>query len=802
MRYILCLILIFESASLFAQFEGTFNSALIANLNERNTGLRSYNDIWGYQDTSGREYAIMGAKNGTIVFDLSDPSNPAEVAFVPGASSIWRDIKSFGDYLYVVADRGLDGLLIINMANAPDSVSWEFWKPTLTAGLDTRVLEKCHNLYIDEKGICYLAGCNLNQGGVLMFDLVSVPGAPQYIGPATFRYSHDVFARGDTLYSADLADGFFSITDVSNKQNPTLLGFQSTTRNFTHNVWPSDDGRYLFTTDERPNANVDAYDISDLDNIQLLDTYRPLATEGQGVIPHNVHYYNGYLVISYYADGVKVVDASRPDNLIEVAAYDTSPNTGSGDGCWGVFPYLESGKVIASDMDNGLFVLDINYQRACYLEGRVVDANTGSPLSDINVVIPSSQANFDRTRPDGTFRTGVVESGTYEVTFKKQGYEEKTLTVLLVNGELSQLEVKLKPIRSVTFSGQVMDEDTQVGLPAEVFISGSEGSFTFTADANGDFIQEAEIPAGTYDMVIGLWGYRPKVIRGVDLSNSRDMTFLLSAGYQDDFSIDQGWTKERRGSNAFSAWTRAVPVGTVYNNQFSNPNEDAQSDEEDPSGKCYVTGNGLEAPGAMDVDGGTVVLTSPPMDLSNYQNPVISFFYWFFNEGGSSTPDDSLRFFLANSKDTVLLSTITENSEGWKPLHFSITELIPVSDSLYFIVEAADLGNPHLVEAGLDAFEILGNPSVNTFNKDAGSPVLELFPNPFQSDFKLRIKLPQESKKSSLHLFNHWGQELQQISLSSSHAEFQLGQFLAPGMYYIVLRRPGAKPITQKVIKQ
>lgn len=802
MRHFFSLFFLLFSASLMAQVGSTFNASLVANVDERNTGSRSYNDIWAYEDATGREYAVMGAKNGTIIYDLSDPTAPQEIAFVPGASSIWRDIKSFGDYLYVVADRGQDGLLIINMENAPDTVTWEFWKPTLTAGLDTRVLEKCHNLYIDEQGICFIAGCNLNSGGVLMFDVASTPGTPQYIGPATFRYSHDVFARGDTLYSADLTNGFFSLTDVSNKQSPDLLAFQQTTRNFTHNVWPSDDNQYLFTTDERPNANVDAYDISDLDNIQLLDTYRPLATEGQGVIPHNVHFFDDYLVISYYADGVKIVDASRPDNLIEVGAYDTSPNTGSGDGCWGVYPYLSSGLVLASDMDNGLFVLEVDYQRACYLEGRVIDAETGAPLSDINVVIPSEQANFDRTRPDGTFRTGIVESGTFELEFEKAGYQTKTVSVDLQNGQVTNLEVALEPSQQVSLSGVVRAEDTREILPAEVFITGPEGDFTLSAVANGDFFSVDNIPAGVYDIYLGLWGFRPKVQLNVDLSQSRNLEFLLDRGFEDDFSTDQGWSTERIDSDAFSAWVRDLPVATFFNSQLANPAEDAQSAAEDPLGLCYLTGNGLESPSAMDVDGGTVILKSPPMDLSNYQNPEIVFQYWFFNDGGSSPPDDDLRFYLANTRDTVLLSTITEGSIGWQTLQFVVEDFISLAEPLSFIAIASDLGSPHLVEAGLDAFEVIGDLSVNT--QQIPEPILSLkvFPNPFTSETNLQFSLPGNRETATLRLFNQWGQQLQQFSLSSMQEELRLGQNLPAGVYFISLESPRTQPITRKVIKQ
>ncbi len=50
------------------------------------------NDVWGYTDSTGIEYALVGVKNGTSIVSLADPASPVEVAFSPGANSIWRDI--------------------------------------------------------------------------------------------------------------------------------------------------------------------------------------------------------------------------------------------------------------------------------------------------------------------------------------------------------------------------------------------------------------------------------------------------------------------------------------------------------------------------------------------------------------------------------------------------------------------------------------------------------------------------------------------------------------------------------------
>ncbi|HEY6905847.1 MAG TPA: hypothetical protein VI230_00180, partial [Ignavibacteriaceae bacterium] len=68
------------------------NTNLLSNLDQYHSA--GYNDIWGYTDQNGREYALLGVNTGTSVIDVTDPFNPVEVAFVPGSGSIWRDIKT------------------------------------------------------------------------------------------------------------------------------------------------------------------------------------------------------------------------------------------------------------------------------------------------------------------------------------------------------------------------------------------------------------------------------------------------------------------------------------------------------------------------------------------------------------------------------------------------------------------------------------------------------------------------------------------------------------------------------------
>src|SRR5690606_10274877 len=142
-------------------------------------------------------------------------------------------------------------------------------------------------------------------------------------------------------------------------------------------IWPSDNGQFVYTTDEVSGAFIGAYDITNPSNIIEVD--RVQSSPGANVIPHNTHVKDNFLVTSYYSDGIVVHDATYSYNLVEVANFDTYPTQTTGyDGCWGAYPYLPSGNVLATDRETGLFVLGINYTQAAYLEGTVTDAITSN----------------------------------------------------------------------------------------------------------------------------------------------------------------------------------------------------------------------------------------------------------------------------------------------------------------------------------------------------------------------------------------------------------------------------------------
>jgi choice-of-anchor B domain-containing protein len=399
------------------------------------------NDIWGYTASDSGEYALVGLTDAFSVVQI-DSTNPKELFRIPGPVCVWRDIKVWKDHAYVVHEAFFDtastssGLLICDLSFLPDSMPYSSWY-----GPNNEYWAS-HNIFIDEKGFAYLFG-NADTSGesTLILDLAD-PKNPVKAGKYTEYYVHDGFVRGDTLWASEVYEGILRALDVSDKQNISSYGSVETPNKFCHNVWLSNDNKYAFTTDERRGAFVGAFDVSDPSDMQELDKYQP--DYGDSVVPHNTFYIDGYLVTSYYSDGVTIVDAHRPNNLIEVGYFDTSPfngEEGGFGGCWGVYPYFPSGRIVASDRQEGLFVLNPQYKRACYLEGNISSSETNTPLPGVNIEIIGN-AHIQQNRIDGNYYTGVADSGTYDVRFThSQCSEMIKYDVELKHGQVTQLNI-------------------------------------------------------------------------------------------------------------------------------------------------------------------------------------------------------------------------------------------------------------------------------------------------------------------------------------------------------------------------
>lgn len=758
-------------------------------------------NICGYVKDN-REYALLGGSQFTIIVDVTEPSTPVQVAQVPSVNNLWKEIKTYQHYAYVTSEGG-GGLKIIDLDGLPSA--------TLTHhnytgdGAISGQLGSIHALHIDTtKGYCYLYGSNIGEGGAVILDLNQDPYNPVYAGIYDDQgYIHDGYVDNDTLFAGHIYDGTFEMVDCTNKANPVTIATQLTPGAFTHNTWPTADKRYVFTTDEVNNSFLTCYDVTDPGNIIEMD--RVQSNPGSGSMVHNTHVRDEhYAITSWYKDGFTIVDITRPHNLVQVGNYDSSTASGGGsDGAWGVYPFFPSGTQVVSNIDEGLFVVTPTFVRACYLEGNVINGDCGGPLNNVAITIAGGNAGFATTsKGDGTYATGQVTPGNFNVTFSKTGFISQTFNVTLVNGELILLDVTMVPTtgsNSVDINGTTLSNETGGAIAnAQVVMVGNAGTYEAVTDGAGSFSFEC-IPSGNYNVYAGAWGFHDTLISGLAISpDNNTPEIALSLGYKDDFVVDQGWTGS--GDASTGLWEREVPVGTVYQNDACNPGNDIPGDL---GNTCYMTGNGSEDASTQDVDDGNAVLTSPVMDLSGYINPILSYYTWFFNDGGSGNPNDHFAIKISNGNTTVTLEDIFASAGNWRPESvFHLADFIPLTNNMRLICETGDNSPGHLVEAALDAFLVVEGDTTSVGTATIQDHQIRLSPNPFTSSVTLQYDLKQVSGQVTCFVTDALGRLLETRLLAGTSGAVELGNDLGSGVYFIRLVSGDEAIYSGEVVKQ
>ncbi len=446
-------------------------------------------NVHGYVQ-NGKEYALLGGQLGLIIVDVTDPDNPVQITQIPGSNSLWQEIKTYQHYAYVATEGG--PLQVVDLSPLPS--------PNLPVFVYTgdgpiaNEIGNVHALHVDEtKGYLYLFGSGAGvsaTGGALVCDLNPDPFHPTFVGEfQSLGYIHDGFADNDTLYGGHIYAGLLSVVDMTDKQNPVVLGSALTPNAFTHNAWPTDDRKTVLTTDEVDGSTLGAFDVSDPANIVELDRFQ--CTPGSGSVPHNTHVVNDFALTSWYTDGVSIVDASRPSNLIQVGHYDTYPEqSGPGyNGCWGVYPFFPSGNIVTTNIPvafqvgtGKMHVLTPNYKRACWLEGTVTNGLTGETLAGVSIGLDTPDPlTATSTGLLGKYTTGQVTPGTFPVSFFLNGFTPRTINATLTNGELTVLDVQLYPPGT---SGTEWLEDAGAALVVRPSVFSSVANIDVTLPQN------------------------------------------------------------------------------------------------------------------------------------------------------------------------------------------------------------------------------------------------------------------------------------------------------------------------------
>jgi choice-of-anchor B domain-containing protein len=335
----------------------------------------AYNDVWGYVDKTGKEFAIIGSSRAINIYDVTDCSNPIQkMSHIDGSTVTWRDFKTYRNYAYGVCDGGpcTEGLEIINLDN-------------YTVTQSTAVFDRAHNIYIDTLyARLYVVGSNATNGQITIYTLDTeivngvtyngTPANPVLLRKFPTSYIHDIYVRNNIAYASHGYNGYI-MWDVTNPANIQQLASNTDASGYNHSSWLTSNGQYAYAAEEVPRGRpLKLYQISGSGlstSLNLISSFKePLeAPAFSNNRPHNPFVKGDTLFVSYYEDGVQIFNIANPLSPKLIAYYDTYKlQNGLGydipdhdwKGPWGVYPYLPSGCILASDITQGLFTFKVN----------------------------------------------------------------------------------------------------------------------------------------------------------------------------------------------------------------------------------------------------------------------------------------------------------------------------------------------------------------------------------------------------------------------------------------------------------
>jgi len=361
---------------------------MLAHLPLHEIGGGGGNDVWGWTDSkTGKEYALMGRSTGVAIVDVSEPEAPVYLGDLPTHTvpSGWRDIKVIGDFALVVSEAPGHGLQIFNLRRLRRV---ENPPKTFAAYFHYDEFGNAHNIAVNEEsGYAYAVGTDTCFGGLHMVD-VSNPKRPLFAGCfADDGYTHDAqcviyrgpdaaFAGREICLAAN--EDTLTIVDVTDKGAPEMLARTAYAGGgYAHQGWLTEDHAYFLLNDELDElvfghgARTYVWDVSDLRAPRVAGTY----DTDLDTIDHNLYVVGAHVFQANYGAGLRILEMRnlRRARLREVAFFDVHPDDdlvsahpeddADGDGvkdflgAWSVYPYFESGTLVVSSMERGLFVL-------------------------------------------------------------------------------------------------------------------------------------------------------------------------------------------------------------------------------------------------------------------------------------------------------------------------------------------------------------------------------------------------------------------------------------------------------------
>lgn len=334
-------------------------------------------DFRGVLLAHSNEPCAEGGSFGFELYDVSDPANPVHVSgvgaeasgpvhnlylFQRGSQAFLLLAVPFGEVFGVFGPEPAADLLLYEVTDPSNPVLRSTWTVGRDAGLAF--------------GSPFFAGDPALPPGS---DCTPPPGTPQLCRGDDFPgvLLHDVWANPNgTVAYLSYWDAGLILLDISDPSSPVMLGrgqevpALGSDEGNLHAAVPARGGNLVVTADEDfspvfadppsfPWGFLRIFDTSDPANpIEIgqfatensLTAFPPAPFTDYSA--HNVEVRGSTAYVSWYGDGIRLIDISQPTKPREVASY-TVPSPTS---FWGV--HVQGDLILGSDIVNGLFILE------------------------------------------------------------------------------------------------------------------------------------------------------------------------------------------------------------------------------------------------------------------------------------------------------------------------------------------------------------------------------------------------------------------------------------------------------------
>ncbi|HSM62903.1 MAG TPA: choice-of-anchor B family protein, partial [Gillisia sp.] len=305
--------------------------------------------------------------------DISTPNEPIYLGKLATQTtpSSHRDMKVYQNYAFIVSESEGHGMQVFDLTKLRNAINTP---ATFEADALYNEFEHAHNIVINEStGFAYAVGTETYDGGPHIIDIRDPLNPVAAGGYSLAGFSHDAQVVtytgpdpdyiGKEIYIGSNKNtvALLDLTDKSDIKQISSISYENL--GYTHQGWLTEDQKYFLVGDEVDelqtgnNSRTIIFDFTDLDNPKLHDNYMGPLT----AIDHNGYVKEKLYYLANYTGGMRVIDISDIENknIGEVGFFDSYPLSNSRDfnGAWSVYPFFESGNIIISDIDNGLFIV-------------------------------------------------------------------------------------------------------------------------------------------------------------------------------------------------------------------------------------------------------------------------------------------------------------------------------------------------------------------------------------------------------------------------------------------------------------